>query len=142
MHLGASGNEVATDIFNVGEALSGEALHVFLQRTLGHRYHFERTVRRADLANEIVEQLAIPERFKLIVSLSSEGSLSDALLFRNVGFVLFRGFEEGEGCEVFELISADSRFTKLLAHYHFPRWIEEAKATPKTLLSGLVVGGR
>jgi hypothetical protein len=137
VYVGARSGESDTEIFNVGEAMSGEALQVFLQRAAGQRYHFEKLVRRADLASEICERLAIPERFKLIVSLSSSGSLSDALLFRDVGFVLFRGFEEGEGCEVFEILSAEHRLTKLLAQHHLQRWADEAKASPKQLLTGL-----
>jgi hypothetical protein len=128
---------VATEIFNVGEALSGEALQVFLQRSAGQRYHFERVIRCASLEAEIVDQFALPERFRLIVSLSSNGSMSDVLLFRDVGFILFRGFEEGEGCDVFEILSAENRLTKLLAQHHLPRWADEAKANPKSLLTGL-----
>jgi len=137
VYVGARSGESDTEIFNVGEAMSGEALQVFLQRAAGQRYHFEKLVRRADLAAEICERFAIPERFKMIVSLSSSGSLSDALLFRDVGFVLFRGFEEGEGCEVFEILSAEHHLTKLLAQHHLQRWADEAKANPKQLLTGL-----
>ena len=137
VHVGPTGTESATEIFNAGEAISGEALQVFLQRSIGDRFHFERVLRRAELAPEILEQLAVPDRLKLIVSLNATGSLSDALLFRNVGFVLFRGFEEGEGCDVYELLSSDQRFTKLLTQHHLQRWADEAKATPTQLLTGL-----
>ncbi len=134
---GASSGEVASEIFNVGEAISGGALHVFLQRSGTTRFHFERVVRRAELNPELTEQLALPERFKLIVSFEHDGHVGTALLFRPAGFVLFRGFEEGDGCDVYEILGGEHRLAKLLAQHHLQRWSEEARANPKLLVTGL-----
>jgi hypothetical protein len=139
VHLGAeqARDPVATDIYNAGTALSGEALDAFLRATLGPRLHFERLIRRQDFAPELAGAFALPDTLRLIISVEAEAPLAHALLFRDVGRVSFRGFEEAGGCQVFELLPEEGRFARLLVEHHLARWLEEARVQPSSLLSSL-----
>jgi hypothetical protein len=125
------------EIYNGGQALSGEALDVFLRTTVGPRFHFQRAIARGDLASEIEEKLLLPDHWSLILSLPSAGEISEVLAFRRAGHVVFRGFEEAGGCDVYELLPADGALMRLLLRNHLAHWVHEARTAPGQLLSGL-----
>ena len=129
--------KVAGEIYNGGQALSGEALDAFLRGTLDSRIHFARALDRGELGEEAVATLALPERVSLILSLPAAGAIADVLGFRRIGRVAFKGFEEGEGCDVYELLPADGPLMQLVVRLLLPRWVQEAKSNPAQLLSGL-----
>jgi len=130
----------AGEIYNGGQALSGDALDAFLRATAGARFHFQRILGPPDLAEEIVQKLALPDQWRLILSLPASGEIAQALAFRRVGQVVFRGFEEAGPCEVYELLPADGQLMRLLARNHLARWVQEARATPGQLLTALPGG--
>jgi len=137
VHIGAEQARVATDIYNAGTALSGEALDAFLRATLGPRIHFEKILDPSAFAPEIAGAFALPASLRLIVSVEAEAPLAHAMLFRSAGPVAFRGFEEAGDCEVFELLAAEGRFARMLVEHHLPGWIEETRSQPHALLSSL-----
>ncbi len=138
VHLDApDAGQPSSEIYNGGQALSAEALDTFLRATAGPRFHFERTVVRAELAEEIVARLLLPERWKLVVSVPALGKIADALAFRRVGPIVFRGFEEAGACTVYEMLPADGPLMRLLLRNHLAHWAQEARASPAGLLTCL-----
>jgi hypothetical protein len=125
------------EIYNGGQALSGEALDVFLRTTAGPRFHFQRAIGPGDLAAEIGAKLFLPDHWSLILSLPSAGEITDVLAFHRAGRVVFRGFEEAGGCDVYELLPRDGALMRLLLRNHLARWVQEAKSAPGQLLTGL-----
>jgi hypothetical protein len=138
VHLDApEAGKASGEIYNGGQALSGEALDVFLRTTVGPRFHFQRNIALGDLAAEIGAKLHLPDHWSLILSLPSAGEISEVLAFRRVGRVVFRGFEEAGGCDVYELLPADGALMRLLLRNHVAHWVQEAKSAPGQLLTQL-----
>ncbi|MHB8417651.1 MAG: coiled-coil domain-containing protein [Myxococcales bacterium] len=138
VHLDAAeAGKPASEIYNGGQALSGEALDAFLRTTAGARFHFQRLVAPADLAEEIAQKLLLPESFRLIVSVPATLEIAGALAFRRVGRVVFRGFEEAGPCEVYELLAADGQLMRMLARNHLARWVQEARGALRQQLASL-----
>ena len=138
VHLDATeAGKASAEIYNGGQAISGEALDVFLRTTAGPRFHFQRAISRGDLAPEIEEKLSLPDQWTLLLSLPSAGEISQVLAFRRVGHVVFRGFEEAGGCDVYELLPADGALMRLLLRNHVAHWVHDAKSAPGQLLTGL-----
>ncbi|MHB1845868.1 MAG: hypothetical protein ACYCWW_13660 [Deltaproteobacteria bacterium] len=131
-----SGDELGSDIYNAGQALSSEALDAFLRGTLGERFHFERRLLRDSAPPELRSELSLPEELRLVVSVSTD-TPSDVLTFREVGQVRFRGFERSRPCVVYELLAADGLLAKLLMRHCHGKWIPEARADQASLLAGL-----
>ena len=64
----------------------------------------------------------------LTISLPIGGPLEEALIFRRVGQVQFRGFESKERTTVYEMIRRCSPFARLIVERHLPQWAAEATA--------------
>ncbi len=138
VHLDAAEpGKASGEIYNGGQAISGEALDVFLRSTTGPRFHFQRQIGKGDLAAEIEDRLFLPDHWSLILSVPADGEISEVLAFRRAGRVVFRGFEEAGGCEVYEVLPADGALMRLLLRNHVAHWVQEARSAPGQLLSAL-----
>lgn len=119
---------LANQIYNIGEALSGEALAAWLQATSARRHWLRKTVAVEALDAEIRTRfLFLTEALELVVSLPIGGPPSEAVVFRRAGQIQFRGFESKAQTAVYEMIRGDSDFGRLLAERHLASWASQAR---------------
>ena len=116
-------------IYNTGEALSEEALFAWLTATSARRHYLRRVVAVDSLDAEIRKRfLFLSTDLDLTISLPIGGPLEEALIFRRVGQVQFRGFESKDRTTVYEMIRRCSPFARLIVERHLPQWAAEATA--------------
>ncbi len=121
-----------SDIYNTGEAFSGEALAAWLSATAPQRAWFRKVVPVAELDREFHELFAfLAEQLELVVSVPHDGDADRALVFRRSGQVQFRGFEAKQASTVWEMLRPDSSFSMLLAQKHLPLWTAQARSAPQ-----------
>jgi len=117
-----------SDIYNTGEALSGEAVSAYLTETASTRFWFRKTLCIAELHAEFRELFHfLSDELELIVSVPHSGDIDSAVVFRRAGEVQFRGFEGKPPTSVYELLRPDSPFYLLLQQRHLGLWTEEAR---------------
>jgi hypothetical protein len=116
------------DIYNLGEAMSGEALQVYLKEVSPHVYHFEKTVKITELHREIQQRFFFPSpELKFLIRVEP---VDDQLRFdvvRYVGELVFRGFEIHQATTVYEIVRKNSPFYLLVERHHLLAWHQEAK---------------
>ena len=117
------------DIYNLGEALSGEALQSYLRETSPHKYNFYKIVSTNDLHAEIQQHFFFPSpELKFCVCVERRNGQLQFDLFRHVGELVFRGFEIHQATAVYEIVRKNSTFYLLLERHHLRAWYEEVKA--------------
>src|SRR4030043_528096 len=117
------------DIYNLGEALSAEALQTYLRETSPHKNNFYKTVLANDLHAEIQQHFFFPSpELKFCVCVERRNDQLHFDLFRHVGELVFRGFEIHQATAVYEIVRKNSPFYLLLERHHLRAWYEEAKA--------------
>jgi hypothetical protein len=117
------------DIYNLGEAVSGEALQAYLRETGAYKYNFYKTVSHNDLHAEIQQHFFfLSPELKFCVCVERRNGQLHFDLFRYVGELVFRGFEIHQATAVYEIVRKNSPFYLLLEMYHLRAWYEEAKA--------------
>jgi hypothetical protein len=123
-----------SDIYNTGEALSGEAVAAYLGQTVPARSWFRKVVSVDELDPEFRDLFVfVQDSIDLVVSVPAEGDTDQATVFRRAGQVQFRGFEGKSPTIVWELLRPDSAFALLLAQKHLPLWGAEARGRPQEL---------
>ncbi len=132
---GEDGWEVLTplnDIYNLGEAMSEEALKAYIRETSPHRYHFGKEIKVNELHPEIQRRFFFPStELKLIISVEKNGNKISFDIFRHVGELVFKGFEAQKATTVYEIIRKNSPFYQLLERHHLPAWYSEARQKTK-----------
>lgn len=120
---------VHNELYNVGEAVSGEALDAWLKATSATRQWFRKVVPLDELDVDIRARFFFPtQELELVASIPFGGKPSDALVFRKAGQVQFRGFEAKPPTVVYELLRRDEPLFQLLAKHHLSIWLAEADA--------------
>ena len=118
---------LSNQIYNIGEALSGEALAAWLTATSPQRHWFRKVVSIESLDADLRTRfLFLSDELDLTVSLPIGGPLSEALIFRRAGQIQFRGFESKAQTTVYEMIRRDSDFGRLLVDRHLASWSSQA----------------
>jgi hypothetical protein len=119
------------DIYNLGEALSDEAMIAYLKEVKDKKNYFKKAVNILELNDEITDKFVFPEKIiKFIVCTEKHFGNIKIDLFRYAGQIRFKGFEEKkEDTTVFEIIRKDSVLYKMLMKYHINDWLLEAKKT-------------
>jgi hypothetical protein len=126
------------DIHNLGEAISEPALNAYLKQTRAERFFFRVQVRPEELHPEFSELFFfIDEMLTLVISKPLVSGGPEAQLYRYAGQVLFRGFEVTRPTRVYEILRADSPFTRLLLQHHLQDWLIEAEQNPACRLDSL-----
>jgi len=117
------------DIYNLGEAMSGEALQAYLREISPHKYYFDKTVTASDLHTEIQQRFFFPSsELKFFVCVERVNDQLHFDLLRHVGELVFRGFEIHQATAVYEIVRKTSPLYILLERHHLMTWYEEAKA--------------
>ncbi len=129
--LGDAGWETVTymnDIYNLGEALSEEALQAYLREISPHQYHFEKEVKTKELHSEIQERFVFPTpELKFSICVRNDEAQLQFDLFRYAGSLVFKGFEIHEAIAVYEIVRKTSPVYLLLERYHLRDWYREAR---------------
>jgi len=116
------------DIYNLGEAMSGEALQAYLREISPHRYHFDKMVKVNDLHTEIQQRFFFPSpELKFFICVERANDQLHFDLLRHIGELVFRGFEIHQATAVYEIVRKNSPFYLLLERHHLMAWYEEAK---------------
>lgn len=116
------------DIYNLGEAMSEEALHAYLRETSPHQYHFSTNVKTSELHPEIQHSFLFPSaELKFSIGVKRMGDAFDFDLFRYVGELVFRGFEGRKATIVYEIVRKSSLLYHLLEKHHLMTWYQESK---------------
>lgn len=117
------------DIYNLGEALSEEALQAYMREVSPHQYSFEKVVKTNELHPEIQERFFFPSsELKFFFCVAKEEGQLDSDLFRYVGELVFKGFEIHQATAVYEIVRKNSSFYLLLEKHHLQDWYQEARA--------------
>jgi hypothetical protein len=116
------------DIYNLGEAISGDALQAFLKEISPHTYYFEKTVKISTLHQDIQRRFFFPtDELRLTVCVERVDGQLQFDLFRHVGELIFKGFSLHQATAVYELVRRNSPLFMLLERYHLPAWHQEAR---------------
>ncbi len=116
------------DIYNLGEAMSGDALQAYVKEISPHTYSFDKTVKVAELHREIQQRFFFPT--PELTFFISVGRVNDHLQFdllRYVGELVFKGFELHQATAVYEIVRKNSPLYLLLERHHLMTWYKEAK---------------
>ncbi|RLB57813.1 MAG: hypothetical protein DRI34_06780, partial [Deltaproteobacteria bacterium] len=109
-----AGQSVRSDIYNLGEAISGPALEAYLRQCRHSRRFFPVHIRPQELHPEIRERFFFEQEvLNLVIGipLDEKGPLH---IFRQVGLVVFRGFERNRPTVVYEILRPSSPLVKLI----------------------------
>lgn len=112
----------ASDLYNVGRALSREAVDAFVQATLTTRIAVEKAIAVSDLPPAF-SRFFFPENLiRLVVSWDTGAAPGRPLVFRHCGELEFRGYEGLRSTAVYEIVDASSPIYILLARHFLPGW--------------------
>ena len=110
-------------IYNLGIALSGEALEAYLEQD--RREPVQREMIVEELHPEIRRQFAFPKaRYGLTILPAGEEN-EDPEVFVQLGAVTFKGFEQGTPRSIFENLLPDTHFYRLLRKHHLEDWVRK-----------------
>jgi hypothetical protein len=119
---------VLSEIYNTGEALSGEALAAYLTATAAERFWFRKVLTIDELDAEFHELFCfLSNELELVISVPHDGDSDNAIVFHRAGQVQFRGFEAKRPTTVYEMLRPDSPFSLLLVQKHLALWSAEAR---------------
>ena len=121
-----------SDIYNKGQAVSEDALNAYIQESKGKGFFFKREIHVSELNKEMQNIFFFPiKTLELYFGVFLTGNIQQVEVFCKAGEIIFKGFESTTPAIVYEMVSKDSEFSKLLFKYHFDKWYEEAKAGAK-----------
>lgn len=110
------------DLYNAGVAVSEQALGAYQKITGKKHPFFVKTVDLAELGDHFHERFAFDTRRLRFVFVTGLGPTSPRHVFRYVGSMVFRGFEQRTAVGVYELLNPRDAFLKLLVERHFGTW--------------------
>lgn len=112
-----------TDIFNVGRALSREAVDAFLRETATNRLTVEKEIEISALPADFHSRWVFPEEtLSLIVSYDTGKARTQPFVFRHAGELTFRGFEGVRSTAIYELVDAGSEIYRMLDRHFLGVW--------------------
>jgi hypothetical protein len=128
----------STDIYNLGEALSEEALREYIRESRGRLYFFERRVQKRELNPEFRSIFAYDgTEIYLIFGVEKMTKGVTVEMFRYAGILDYAGTLKREVTEVYEILRPDSEFFSFIMKHHFQGWYEQSRTT-KDVKEGLL----
>ncbi len=119
----------STDIYNLGEALSEDALREYIRGSRDRFYFFDRRVQRADLNPEFGTVFAYDgTEIYLIFGVEQGGEGRHVEMFRYAGILDYAGTLKREVTEVYEIVRPDSLFYLFIMDRFFERWYEASRS--------------
>ncbi len=118
-----------TDIYNLGEALSEEALREYIRGCRDRFYFFDRRVQRGELKADFDKIFAYDgTEIYLIFGVEQHGEARHVEMFRYAGIIDYAGTQKREVTEVYEIIRPDSLFYLFIMDRHFEKWYEASRS--------------
>lgn len=117
-------------IYNLGLAVSGEALDAYLNSLGGSRLILRRElVPQQDLHEEIKRRFVFPrEHYAMVIVAPAEpGSMVE--IFVELGSMVFKGFEKRPPQPVWEMLNPRLPFYKALQKHHLGPWLQASAGT-------------
>ena len=122
------------EIYNLGDAISGEALQAYLTETSPSRYHFQKRVTIDELHPDIRKNCFFPEdELTITVSVQKADDRLQFDVFNHIGELVFKGFETEKPTAVCEIVRKGSLFYQLLHEHHLQAWYTEARDSSKSV---------
>ncbi len=116
------------DIYNLGEALSGDALRAFIRESRGKLYFFEKRVLIGELNEKFWKFFAFDgTEIQFIFGIEDKKDRVNVEMFRYSGSIDYAGTLKKELTDVYELIRPDSLFYHFIMDNHFSEWYEDSK---------------
>jgi hypothetical protein len=119
----------STDIYNLGEALSEDALREYIRGCRDRFYFFDRRIQCREFNPEFNKIFAYDgtEVYLIFgVELHKEGRHVE--MFRHAGIIDYAGTQKREVTEVYEIIRPDSLFYLFVMDRHFEKWYEASRS--------------
>jgi hypothetical protein len=118
----------STDIYNKGQALSGDAFSAYIKETKGDKLFFKKIARVAELDTALQTAFFFPyDSLELWFSVESVKDATHVEMFYKSGEVVFKGFEAQAPAIVYEMINPDGDFYRAVIERHFNAWLAAEK---------------
>jgi hypothetical protein len=117
------------DIYNLGEALSEEALREYIRGCRDRFYFFDRRIQRREL-NEDFDKIFTYDgtEIYLIFGVEQHKEGRHVEMFRYAGILDYAGTQKREVTEVYEIIRPDSLFYLFIMDRHFEKWYDASRS--------------
>ena len=117
-----------TDIYNLGEALSGDALREYIRVSSSRLSFFEKRVLIGELNPEFIKYFAYDGLdIYLIFGVEHKLGEMNVEIFRYAGAIDYAGTLKQEVTEVYEMIWPNSPFFNFIMDNHFDKWYKQSK---------------
>lgn len=118
----------ATDIYNLGEAISGDALRQYIRESQNRLFFFERRIFTTELHENFWNVFAYDgEDVYLIFGVEHTGETIKVEMFRYAGVLDYAGTFNREVTEVYEMIRPQSSFFRFIMEFHFSTWYQNSR---------------
>jgi hypothetical protein len=119
----------STDIYNLGEALSEDALREYIRGSRDRFYFFDRRVQRREINPEFSTTFAYDgTEIYLIFGVEQGKEGRHVEMFRYAGILDYAGTLRREVTEVYEIIRPDSLFYLFIMDRYFEKWYEASRS--------------
>jgi hypothetical protein len=119
----------STDIYNLGEALSEDALREYIRSSRDRFYFFDRRVQFRELNPDFRTIFAYDgTEIYLVFGVEQGGEGRNVEIFRYAGVLDYAGTLRREVTEVYEIIRPDSLFYLFIMDKHFEKWYEASRS--------------
>lgn len=112
----------AADLYNVGRALSKDALEAFLRETGAYRVFVRKQIAVLELHPDFRRFVFPDSELRLVVSWDTGKAARRPMVFRFAGDLTFRGFEGMHTTEIWEMVDAMSPVFALLEQHYLAAW--------------------
>jgi hypothetical protein len=117
-----------TDIYNLGEAISGDALRQYIRESQNRLFFFERRIYVSELHSDFWDRFVFDgEDIYLIFGVERTGDSLRLELFRYAGVLDYAGTFNREVTEVYEMIRPESEFFRFIMEFHFYNWYQNSR---------------
>jgi hypothetical protein len=119
----------STDIYNLGEALSEDALREYIRGSRERFYFFDRRIQCRELNPEFNTIFAYDgTEVYLIFGVEQQGEGRHVEMFRYAGILDYAGTVKREVTEVYEIIRPDSLFYLFIMDRYFEKWYKASRS--------------
>jgi hypothetical protein len=122
-----------SEIYNLGEALSGDALREYVKESRSRLYFFEKRVLKEELKEKFWDIFAYdgPEIY-LIFGVEHTNKKLSVEMFRYAGQLDYSGTTKREMTHIYEMIRPDSAFYTFIIDHHFDVWYRDFRKSADT----------
>ena len=112
----------AADLYNVGRALSKDALEAFIRETGAQRLVVRKQIAVTELHEDFRRFVFSESELNLVVSFDTGKAGRRPMVFRFAGNLTFRGFEGVHTAEIWEIVDGASPIYRVLETHYLSAW--------------------